>query len=139
MQKIFLFFLVLNFWSCVNNEPCNPSSSRLIQVLDGSNNGVVSSSHHIEVQGISLNCDSTTVMGIIDGYILADTSNIPIYSIRIFKSREHFDEGETLSQPHEYFEDQVIEVYFDEATKLPRSFGFYDRGRKIFEGNTWKR
>ena len=138
MRKSFLIPIVLTFCSCVNKEPCNPGSPQQIQQLDGSNGGVVSSSHHIVVEGISLNCDSSTVMNIIKSYIETDTSNIPVSDIWIFKSKKHYDEGETLSQPKEYFDDEVMEVYFDEATHKPERFVFYDGGRKFYEGNRWK-
>ena len=43
---------------------------------------------------------------------------------------DHFDGGETLSQPKEFFADCVVEVWFDETSGKPRGFEFFEKRAK---------
>ena len=137
MRDLFLVFLILCCFACNDAEPCNPGEPKGIQTIYLSNNGAVSYLHEIEVAGISLKCDSTTVMSLVNRYMAANANDTPISQIEIFRSMKHFDSGESLSQPEEYGDDRVFEISFEKKTLQPKSFVFYDDGRQIFEGDRW--
>lgn len=138
MRRFFWAFLILSLSACTSNEPCSPGQPKRIQTIYLSNNGEISYLHEIGIEGVSLNCDSTTVMSLINDYMASNVDKMPIAQIQIFKSMEHFDSGESLSQPKEYLHDRVLTVYLDKITNLPESFAFYDDGPTIWEGKRWK-
>ena len=138
MQKIVLAFLFLVCLSCKSREACNLGTPSRIQTIYGSNNGVVSYSHEVELQGVTLNCDSTSIITAINNYLEYNSDDMPISDVQFFSSRRNYDSGESLSQPKEYWDDLVVSVYLDTATNKPESFVFYSSGRKIYEAKRWK-
>jgi hypothetical protein len=136
MQKIFfLFFLI---WSC-SVPKCEPQRPETIQTIYGSNDGDVSYDHEVLVRGITKKCDSATVMTIVRKYVQAQSQNVPIHSVQIFQSKEHFDIAETLSQPRSYYADCVVWVFLNRQTAEPKEFRFYDNNGDVsYEGTRWK-
>jgi hypothetical protein len=137
-RTIFLLLFIIGYFSCTNQQICNPKAPKKIQSIYMSNCGLVSYAHEIEMNGLTLNCDSITVMNLINDYIKFNLSDTPIQVIDIFRSRRNFDIGETLSQPKEYRNDCVIRIYFDYTINHPDSFVFFDDGKIIYSGNNWK-
>lgn len=138
MQNIVLAFLILSCLSCRSKETCNLGAPLRIQSIYGSNNGVVSYSHEVQLKGVSLKCDSTSIMAAINKYLESNSKDMPVSDVQVFSSRENYDSGESLSQPKEYWNDLVVSVHLDTATNKPESFVFYSSGRKIYEGKRWK-
>jgi hypothetical protein len=136
MQKIFLLFFL--FSSC-SVPKCEPHRAETIQIIPGSNNGDVSYHHELYVPGITKNCDSAIVMTIVRAYVQGQRQNIPISSVQIFRSKENFDMGETLSQPYAYYADCVVWVFLNGQTARPEEFYFFDNNGKVsYEGTRWK-
>jgi hypothetical protein len=104
-----------------------------------STNGILSYSHSIFIEGLSKDCDSNIVMAAIKDYVENTSSDVPVASVSVFNSLNHFDEGETLSQPKEFYGDCVVEVWFAPSSKLPEKFIFFNAsGNTKYEGNRWK-
>jgi hypothetical protein len=139
MKRIYLLLLIAGPFSCKNQQTCNPSSPKRIQSIYMSNCGVASYLHEIEVKGLSLKCDSVTIITLINNYINSNLSDTPINIIDMFSSKQNFDIGETLSQPNEYYKERVVRIYFDQNTNHIKTFEFFDEGITIYKGNVWKR
>jgi len=139
MYKTFLALLLLSFFSCNVNKPCTPETPKKIQSIYLSDNNVESYLHEIEISNVSLKCDSTIVMTLINSYIESNMIDNPISGIAVFKSTKHFDSGESLSQPESYYDDQLMSVYFDESSGHPKHFIFYNNGKIIYKGDKWVR
>ncbi len=103
-----------------------------------SNSGIVSYLHEVEIKGLSLKCDSATIMALINDYVKDNLGDTPIQIIELYRSKQNFDIGETLSQPNEYYYDRVIRVSFDQSTNHPSTFEFFEDGKTIYKGNAWK-
>jgi hypothetical protein len=131
------FFLLLLTWSC-SVPKCNPQKPEIIQTIEGSNNGDISYFHELLVPGISRKCDSATVMATIKTYVQEQNQYIPVRGVRLFQSKEHFDRGETLSQPKSYYRDCVAEVYINRQTGAPEEFAFYNNSGEVsYRGARW--
>jgi hypothetical protein len=103
------------------------------------NNGFISYQHHILIEGLSKSCDSAIVMSAIKSYVENNNTDTPIGSVAVYNSTEHFDRGETLSQPKEFFADCVVEVWLEETSGKPKEFEFFDNnGNRNYEGVRWK-
>jgi len=139
MRILMLPFLAFCF-SCSNNQHCNPGTPQKLLTIRLDNNGSISYQHEVLLEGLSKNCDSTTVMTAIKNYMENNASDTPISSVAVYNSAEHFDSGETLSQPKEFYGDCVVSVWFDATSGKPREFDFYNyKGNRDYEGVRWKR
>jgi hypothetical protein len=138
LKFLMLIFLVLGF-GCSNHQLCKPGMPNRIFSMEGSNNGDISYSHYILIEGVSKNCDSTTVMSAIKNYIDTTNSGKPISSVAAFNSIGHYDSGETLSQPKEFFGDCVMEVWFEKTNGRPTDFIFFNNsGDEEYRGSRWR-
>jgi hypothetical protein len=139
IRMVLSLFFIASVSSCTSEAPCNPGMPKKIQTIYLRNNQEVSYVHEVEIKGISLRCDSATVMSIVSNYIASTTDKLPIDQIQLFKTSENFDQGESLSQPAAYLHDRVITIYFNRVDGSPNEFAFYDEGPIIYQGPRWKR
>ena len=139
MVRVLLVYFLTVYCSCSNNLQCKPEEPQKLLATKLDNNGSISYQHSILVKGLSKGCDSAIVLTAVKNYVKSTSSETPISSVEIFNSIEHFDSGETLSQPKDLYRDCVVEVWFDTSSGLLRNFVFFDKDGNInFEGNRWK-
>lgn len=134
-QNIFLSVFVALI-GCHHSNPCGTFEKLIpIQAIMGCTGDKCDYSHEVLCPGLEYEClDSTSIMQLVDNYVAKTIGNTPIREIAVFSSIEHYDKGETLSQPKAYFDDMVIVIRFPKDPYSETTFIFCDSG---FEGNIW--
>ena len=92
------------------------------------------------MKGVKKGClDSSEIMKVINSYINQAKDEVPISSVEIFNSKEGYDQGETLSQPPDFYKNCIVTIWFDVATGKPYNFYFYSSdGKVLYEGPRWQ-
>jgi len=84
--------------------------------------------------------DSTETVKMLSDYIKSRSDENKLYKVSVLNKVQDYDRGEDLSQPKSFFNNVLIEVYFDTSNYKPTTFVFYDSGHKeIYRGKQWMR
>ncbi|MBX2922900.1 MAG: hypothetical protein KF746_11950 [Chitinophagaceae bacterium] len=136
-MKYLLFIFILLTHSQCSKKTCEIKKVERIQAIKGGNNGFISYYHEVLMEGLSSSClDSLIILNLVAKYM--DTADFkPIGAIGIFRSKSGYDPGETLSQPKEYNDNEILSIDFYQDSTLPKEFSFYRKGKIIYEGRNW--
>ncbi len=120
---------------CVYNVP-----QKIMSVRTGEDS-IYTYWDYVLADSINRDCiDSAEVVKMLLKYIAMRQDENKLYKISLLNKIEDFDKGEDLSQPKSFFDNILIDVYFDTISYKTKEFIFYNSNHKeIYRGNNWIR